>query len=109
MTYIDEILILANQLANAGKKPSIALIKAKLNVQVPLPVIINTLKNWTHDSNFIAQIKNDKEVKEIETNIKLDTQLLELIENIVDKKLSTMRSELNELKREVKDLSKLQK
>jgi hypothetical protein len=44
MTIIDEISICANQLANAGKKPTVALVKAKLRQAVPLPTLISTLK-----------------------------------------------------------------
>jgi hypothetical protein len=49
MTNIEQIMILANQLANDGKKPSVALIKAKLSSPVPLPQIIASLKSWSHE------------------------------------------------------------
>ncbi len=100
MTYINEILILANQFANIGKKPSVALIKSKLNAQVPLPIIINVLKNWTHDPHFISQTKIDTEVKI--TKPDTETKLLKSIE----KDMSKMRSELDELKKQVKMLSR---
>ena len=58
MSISDEILIIANKIANQGKKPSIALIKTKLSTSVPLPVIISTLKNWQHEPDFIS-LKNE--------------------------------------------------
>jgi len=54
MTIFDEISIIANLLANQGKKPSVALIKAKLTQPVPLPLIISTLKGWQHEPEFIS-------------------------------------------------------
>jgi len=45
MSVSDEILIIANKIANQGKKPSIALIKTKLSTSVPLPFDYIDLKN----------------------------------------------------------------
>jgi len=109
MTHTDEILIIANQLANVGKKPSIALIKAKLSVQVPLPIIINTLKTWTHDPHFISQIKKDTDAQIIKPEIEVNAQLLGLIEQAVKKELTQITNELEELKKQVKLLSKIKK
>jgi len=49
MTNVEKIIIIANQLANNGKKPTVALIKSKLTHAIPLPQIIGALKNWQHD------------------------------------------------------------
>jgi hypothetical protein len=62
MTINDEITIIANQLANQGKKPSVALVKTRLGSRTPLPTIISALKNWTHDPEFIES-KNKAEQK----------------------------------------------
>lgn len=53
MTTNEEVLIAANQVANQGKKPTVALIKAKLKKKIPLPEIISVLKTWQHDPDFI--------------------------------------------------------
>ena len=62
MTISEEILSIANQLANEGKKPSVALIKQRLSQPVPLPNIVSVLKNWTHQPDRIqspdSQIQN---------------------------------------------------
>jgi len=61
MTIKDEIITIANQLANQGKKPSVALIKNKLSQAAPLPVIISTLKNWVHEPEKIKVLKQAAE------------------------------------------------
>ena len=53
MTISDEISIIANQLANQGRTPTVALIKGKLSQPTPLPRIISVLKSWQHEPDFI--------------------------------------------------------
>lgn len=108
MTITDEILISANQLANAGKKPTVALIKSKLTQKAPLTVIITTLKNWQHQPDFIQQtieIKNKE--KQVTTNNDTSTLLdslrdsktvKKLIKESLDQELTEMKSELSEMK-----------
>ena len=69
MTINDEILILANQIANKGSKPAVALIKAKLKKKVPLPVIISTLKTWQHEPSFIALPDENKGLLEVSVTV----------------------------------------
>jgi hypothetical protein len=111
MTIIDEISICANQLANAGKKPTVALVKAKLRQAVPLPTLISTLKTWQHEPDFITS--NTSQAKEIEprkdTN---DNQLINsilnnatmkaYIEGIVAAELVDIKTELAQLKAKLK-------
>ena len=59
MTITDEIIIIANQLANQGKKPTVALIKTKLTKAVPLPTIITTLKGWSHEPELTTFNKSE--------------------------------------------------
>jgi len=105
MTINDEITILANQLANAGNKPTVALIKAKLNKKVPLPLIISALKVWQHEPNFISIPETSVEVKEEkDTTEETDTFRQSLNEELVQ-----MKQEIIELKQLVKQLIKEQK
>jgi len=115
MTTIDEILICANQLANAGKKPTIALVKAKLTQRVPLATIINTLKNWQHQPDFIApeekqEEKVSKSVSPDETSALLDSLIengavKKIIEQSLEQELTGMRKELSEMKLLIKNLT----
>jgi hypothetical protein len=102
MSMSDEILIIANQLANKGKKPSIALIKTKLSTSVPLPVIISTLKTWQHDPDFIS-LKYEKPIaikkKETEENV----QAFNLA---IEKALKPLKKEIQELKLEIAKIKK---
>lgn len=105
MTISDEILVLANQIANSGKKPTVALIKTKLNKKVSLPVIISTLKGWQHEPSFVT-LAEDKE-KSTESNSSL------LISGSFEKELNEdlvkMKKEIHELKALVKQLIDQQK
>jgi hypothetical protein len=107
MTIIDEISICANQLANAGKKPTVALVKAKLRQAVPLPTLISTLKTWQHEPDFIAanssqtnQIEAQKSTEESEliNSIVNNAAIKAYIENIVSAELLDIKTELAELK-----------
>ncbi|MDX2368587.1 MAG: hypothetical protein QNK36_09340 [Colwellia sp.] len=100
MTINDEILILANQLANAGKKPTVAMIKAKLNKKVPLPVIISTLKVWQHEPSFISKPEVKYDMTEV-TNTVAETDNFR--QNLNDE-LAQMKQEIIELKQLVKQL-----
>jgi hypothetical protein len=107
MTIIDEISICANQLANAGKKPTVALVKAKLRQAVPLPTLISTLKTWQHEPDFIAanssqtnQIEAQKSTEESEliNSIVNNAAIKAYIKNIVSAELLDIKTELAELK-----------
>jgi len=105
MTINDEITILANQLANMGNKPTVAMIKDKLNKKVPLPVIISALKTWQHEPNFISISEEKHDVSgEINASTGTDTFRQSLNEELVQ-----MRQEIIELKQQVKQLMAQQK
>jgi hypothetical protein len=94
MTITDEISIIANKLANAGKKPTVALVKAKLSSSAPLPLIISTLKNWTHDVAFIEQaIKTEKS-----TSSKIASPTTSELDHAIKQALQPIEVELAEIK-----------
>jgi|TARA_B110000091_G_C13400295_1_gene303859 hypothetical protein len=98
----DEILIIANQMANQGKKPSIALIKTKLSTSVPLPLIISTLKTWQHDPEFIA-FKYEKPMAIKKKEIDENANTLNIA---IEKALIPFKQEINTLKLEVAEIKK---
>ncbi len=105
MTINDEILILANKIANKGNKPTVALIKTKLSKKVPLPVLISTLKGWQHDPSF-TKLPQEK----IKTNKPDDSRIKsESFEQDLHVELAIMKNEILELKQLVKQLIKQQK
>jgi hypothetical protein len=105
MTINDEITIIANQLANAGKKPTVALIKSKLNKQVALPIIISTLKVWQHDSTLLS-LPEEKNINTEEANTTENTDNFR--QNVTDE-LAQMKQEIIELKQMIKQLIELNK
>jgi hypothetical protein len=100
MTINDEIIVLANQIANAGNKPTVALIKAKLNKKVALPMIISTLKAWQHEPSLISLSEEKCEITE-KTNTTEDTDNFRLKLN---DELAQMKQEIIELKQMIKQL-----
>jgi len=102
MTINDEILAIANQLANQGKQPSVALIKAKLPRSVPLPTIILVLKSWQHDPNFTQQTQIKKKASKVTKEDNTD------INALIEQALAPLQQEINELKHQVKQLLRKQ-
>ena len=111
MTNIDDILITANTIANEGKKPTVALVKAKLSQPFPLPTIISVLKNWQHDKNFISHhqennvevtVNNESNTNE---NLVLEQQFALLKKDIV----TSFSSQIDELKQEIAEIKVLLK
>jgi len=96
MTDIEEILTIANNLANQGKKPSVALVKTKLNHSIALPTIISVLKTWQHQPNY--------QVKSSTTNVINETSSIENVLTkekviiLIDDALAPIKQELDELK-----------
>ena len=115
MTITDEILICANQLANAGTKPTVALIKARLSQRPPLATLITTLKNWQHQPEFIALTSKgsegvSKNAPESNTSALLDSLLesgtvKKIIEQSLALELAEMRKELSEMKLLINNLT----
>jgi hypothetical protein len=108
MTIIDEILIAANKIANEGKKPTVALVKAKLSTPTPLPTIISVLKTWQHDESFVSDnivVAEKKDTTTVQNGIAYCTRsdLETLQQNIID----ILSTELNALKSEIVDIKKL--
>jgi len=110
MTLHDEILISANQLANAGKKPTVALVKAKLSQQAPLAILINTLKNWQHQPDFITPVNKGEEQSPQNIATSEPSELIEsLLKNGLIKKIvqQSINEELGEMKKELSEMKLL--
>lgn len=104
MTNAEQILIIANQLANQGKKPTVALIKAKLIGPVSLPVIISTLKSWQHDPLYImsADIAAPASAPLLPT--RLDSDTLAQISVALEQALSPLRQQLTDIQQQLNEL-----
>ena len=105
MTIFDEISIIANKLANEGKKPTVALVKNKLSSPTPLPTIISALKSWKHDPEFIQDHKPTEQSNDtIAPSNADDTQ--QLIEIAIEQALKPIKQELAEIKALLKQVQK---
>lgn len=102
MTTTDEILILANQLANKGIKPTVAAIKAKLKNSVTLPELISTLKSWQHDPSFVNLPQENQTTNDKPENKKTFKE--GSFEHELHNELAIMKSEILELKTLIKEL-----
>ncbi|WP_286262456.1 hypothetical protein [Thalassotalea atypica] len=97
MTIRDEIIAIANQLANRGKKPTVALIKNKLSNSAPLPIIISTLKGWQHEpENTELPTVN----KEPEQTVEAASITLEMLEQ----RLAPLKADIDEIKQLLRKL-----
>lgn len=94
MTIKDEILAIANQLANKGITPTVATVKAKMSGSAPLPTVINVLKSWQHQPDQ-TQVE-----KEADTN----TQSEEIRNNELEAALQPLVNELIEIKSLLKSI-----
>jgi hypothetical protein len=98
MTINDEILAIANQLANQGKKPTVALIKTKIAKQVPLPQIISVLKTWQHDPEFIEITSSNELIANKITSS--DNE----ISTLINQEIQPLKDEIQALKLLIKQL-----
>ena len=99
MTISEEILCIANQLANEGKKPSVALIKQRLSQPVPLPNIVSVLKNWSHQPDRI-KIPDSPIQDKVSTNIEISDE----IQHAIDEAIKPLKTQISELVEEVERL-----
>jgi len=99
MTTYEEILIIANQLANEGRKPSVALVKTKLSQAVPLPELIRVLKNWQHQPEYVTA-KSTTVTRNKKAQIKGENEVQKLIEQAI----APLKLEIAELKAQIAQL-----
>ena len=99
MPITDEIIIIANQLANQGKKPTVALIKTKLTKAVPLPTIITTLKGWSHDPELTTFNKSaPNSIPQKQENSTLAPEVEKAINLAVERAIQPLKIEVAQLK-----------
>jgi len=109
MNNTEEILVIANELANEGKKPSVALIKTRLTQTIPLPTIISVLKNWQHQPDYSASTlttnkKNKTKDGTIDNLIISKTELKQAIEQAIEQAIAPLKQELHEIKQLLKQV-----
>lgn len=111
MTNFEKITIIANQLANEGKKPSIALIKSKTSTPIPLPQIISTLKSWQHEPEHCVLFESPASKDESKSTPLIDSNELshelinEAITVAIDNALAPIKAELAEVKAQLQQLT----
>ena len=98
MTIRDEIIAIANQLANQGKKPTVALIKNKVSQAAPLPIIISTLRTWQHDpkNTELPTSSITEEQASASPNISLDH---------LEQHLAPLKAEIKEIRQLLNELT----
>ena len=99
MTPSEEILTIANKIANTGKLPSVALVKGRLTKTVPLPIIISILKAWQHEPEYTTVVTNES------VENKKNRQVEEAnIEALIEIALIPIKQELAEIKLQLSTL-----
>lgn len=98
MNNIDEINAIANEIANNKQKPTVALVKAKLSTNVPLPKIIATLKSWQHQPEFT---RKSLMTKDLEVTTSIETTIDDSIKAEIENAIAPLIVEINNLKKEI--------
>ncbi|WP_153446411.1 hypothetical protein [Vibrio algicola] len=80
----EELHQVLSALRAEGKEPSVALVKARMSVAVPMPAIISTIKSWKA-SNRVPKVEiaaqqpvNDSDAKILQ----LEQQILDLLQRV---------------------------
>ncbi|GLT17319.1 hypothetical protein GCM10007938_10960 [Vibrio zhanjiangensis] len=83
----EELTKVLRQIQSEGKEPTIALVKSRLNIVVPIPALIKVIKNWKQSKQVpkievAAEAHDDKErIAKLEKQVAdLTTRLKELEE-----------------------------
>ena len=96
MSKLETIHAIANELAAAGKTPSVAMVKAKLSSSVPLPQIINALKCWQYSEPSSAV--KEATTPSTDTPEQTEEQLLEvLIDKAISQALAPVMAKLDRI------------
>ncbi|TVO37564.1 hypothetical protein [Vibrio algivorus] len=81
----EELHRVLSAITEEGKEPSVALVKSRLSMPVPMPAIIATLKSWK-SSNKVpkVEIANNKNTLSAEERIsQLEKQVQELTQRLI--------------------------
>ncbi|MDW6092269.1 hypothetical protein [Vibrio rhizosphaerae] len=80
----QELETVISQLVADGKEPTVALIKARLSTQVPIPAIVTTIKRWKSSQQIPkVEVAVQSSVSATEQRIiALEQQVAELISRV---------------------------
>jgi len=99
---MDKIILIAQQIAREGKTPNTAMIKARLPKNVPLPTIIQGLKQWQETPDKELYIGTEPTL--ITTAEEKKDSVDMLIETKINEMLMPLKNEIQQLKAEIKIL-----
>ena len=115
---MDNIILIAQQIAKEGKTPNTAMIKARLPKNVPLPNIIQGLKLWHENPNreivtntkSLSKADSDAEKNNFDAllNAKIETIVETIVETKFIKLIEPLETEIQQLKFELKTLKEKQ-
>lgn len=78
----QELKDVLEQLQREGKEPTVALVKARLTTQVPMPALITTLKSWK-SANRVPKVEvATREKTDNDRITALEKQVIELNQKI---------------------------
>lgn len=86
----QELKEVLEQLQKEGKEPTVALVKARLTTQVPMPALITTIKSWK-SANRVPKVEVAATTKsESDRVAELEKQVADLT-----KRLAALEAKLN--------------
>ncbi|MGD8109606.1 hypothetical protein [Vibrio sp. TRT 17S01] len=87
----EELHGIMQQLQNQGKEPTVALVKARLSSNVPIPALITAIKTWKSANRVpkveiaVAESNENNRIEELEKKVADLTSRLIALENKLDK------------------------
>ncbi|WP_354623429.1 hypothetical protein [Psychromonas sp. MME2] len=94
---MQQILLIAEQISQQGKVPNVAMIKARLPKNVPLPLIIEGLRMWQKNPQQAFNEENNAS-QEASPQSTVSRELEALLEEKIEQALMPLRDEINRLK-----------
>jgi hypothetical protein len=86
----NELQTILERLRDEGKKPTVALVKARLSVKVPVPALITTIQRWKSSSQVpkievaVKEPDNAERIKILEQTVQSLIERIECLERRLD-------------------------
>lgn len=86
----NELQTILERLRDEGKEPTVALVKARLSVKVPIPALITTIKRWKSTSQVpkievaLKEPDHNERIKELEKTVQNLVRRIEYLELRLD-------------------------
>ncbi|MCK6265340.1 hypothetical protein KP803_18905 [Vibrio sp. ZSDE26] len=88
----DELTTILSSLAQEGKEPTVALVKARLSTSVPIPALITAIKSWKASNRVPkvevakATVTDQDKLTQLEQQVSMLLKRVEVLEDKLNEK-----------------------